>query len=51
MEDGSTFVYRNSFGGYWYYDENDPFNDGARAQSWSPALNETFRYGIDPIRG
>ena len=51
MEDGSTFVYRNSFGGYWHYDENDPFNNGARAQSWSPALNETFRYGIDQIRG
>ena len=50
-EDGSTFVYRNSFGGYWHYDENDPFNNGARAQSWSPALNETFRYGIDQIRG
>jgi len=50
-EDASTFVYRNSFGGYWYYDENDPFNNGARPQSWSPALNETFRYGIDPIRG
>jgi len=51
MEDGSTFVYRNSFGGQWHYDENDPFNNGARAQSWSPALNETFRYGIDQIRG
>ncbi|KAG6886030.1 hypothetical protein C0993_005214 [Termitomyces sp. T159_Od127] len=51
MDDGSTFTYRNSFGGYWYWDENDPFNNGARAQSWSPALNETFRYGIDKIRG
>lgn len=50
-EDGSTFVYRNSFGGYWYYDENDPFNNAARAQSWSPALNETFQYGTDQIRG
>jgi len=50
-EDGSTFTYSNSFGGYWYWDENDPFNNGARAQSWSPALNETFRYGIDKIRG
>ncbi|KAG6917780.1 hypothetical protein DXG01_001052 [Tephrocybe rancida] len=49
--DGSTFTYSNSFGGYWYWDENDPFNNGARAQSWSPALNETFRYGIDKIRG
>lgn len=51
MEDGTTFTYSNSFGGQWYWDENDPFNNGARAQSWSPALNETFRYGIDQIRG
>ncbi|KDQ11932.1 glycoside hydrolase family 5 protein [Botryobasidium botryosum FD-172 SS1] len=50
-EDGSTFTYHNSFGGYWVSDPNNPFNDGARAQSWSPALNETFRYGIDKIRG
>ncbi|KAI0082781.1 exo-beta-1,3-glucanase [Panus rudis PR-1116 ss-1] len=51
MEDGTTFVYSNPLGGYWYWDENDPFNNGARAQSFSPALNETFRYGIDQIRG
>jgi len=51
MEDGTTFVYRNTFGGYWVDDPNDPFNSGARPQSWSPALNETFRYGIDRIRG
>lgn len=51
MDDGSTFVYHNSFGGYWYYDPNDPFNNGARPQSWSPALNETFQYGVDQIRG
>ena len=51
MDDGTTFTYSNPFGGYWYWDEEDPFNNGARAQSWSPALNETFRYGIDKIRG
>ncbi|TFK55156.1 glycoside hydrolase [Heliocybe sulcata] len=50
-DDGSTFTYSNSFGGYWYWDENDPFNNGARPQSWSPALNETFNWGIDKIRG
>jgi glucan 1,3-beta-glucosidase len=50
-ESGETFKYSNSFGGYWYWDENDPFNNGARAQSWTPALNETFKYGIDKIRG
>lgn len=51
MEDGTTFIYRNPFGGRWYYDPNDPFNNGAQAQSWTPALNETFHYGIDKIRG
>ncbi|KAK0458473.1 exo-beta-1,3-glucanase [Desarmillaria tabescens] len=50
-EDGTQFTYSNSFGGYWYYDPNDPFNNGARPQSWSPALNETFNYGVDRIRG
>jgi len=51
MEDGTTFVYRNPFGGYWVDDPSNPFNNGARPQSWSPALNETFRYGVDRIRG
>ena len=51
MEGGTTFTYKNQFGGTWYWDDNDPFNNGARPQSWSPALNETFRYGIDKIRG
>jgi glucan 1,3-beta-glucosidase len=51
MDDGSTFTYSNKLGGYWYWDPNDPFNNGAKAQSWSPALNETFNYGIDRIRG
>jgi glucan 1,3-beta-glucosidase len=51
MEDGTKYTYQNPYGGYWYYDEEDPFNNGARAQSWTPALNETFNYGIDKIRG
>ena len=50
-DDGTQFTYSNSFGGYWYWDKNDPFNNGARAQSWTPALNETFQYGTDRIRG
>lgn len=50
-EDGSKFTYENKLGGYWYWDEDDVFNNGAKAQSWTPALNETFRYGIDKIRG
>lgn len=51
MDDGTTFTYQNSFGGYWYYNPNDPFNNAARPQSWSPALNETFQFGSDRIRG
>lgn len=51
MEDGTTFIYRNPFGGYWHYDPNDPYSGGGKAQSWSPAINETFNYGIDKIRG
>ncbi|KAK7035721.1 glycoside hydrolase [Favolaschia claudopus] len=50
-EDGSTFKYSNSFGGTWYWDVNDPFNNGARAQSWTSALNETFNFGVERIRG
>ncbi|KAI8998465.1 glycoside hydrolase [Trametes punicea] len=49
--DGSTFTYNNKFGGTWYYDPANPTTSGARAQSWTPALNETFDYGVDPIRG
>jgi glucan 1,3-beta-glucosidase len=50
-EDGTKFTYSNQFGGTWYWDENDPFNSGAKAQSWTPALNETFQYGTDRIYG
>jgi glucan 1,3-beta-glucosidase len=51
MEDGTTFTYHNPFGGYWYHDPNNPLANNARPQSWVPALNETFQYGTDRIRG
>jgi hypothetical protein len=51
MEDGTTFTYRNSFGGHWYYNPSDPFNNAAQAQSWTPPLNQTFKPGSDRIRG
>jgi len=50
-EDGTTFTYHNPFGGYWYQDPNNPIANSARSQSWVPALNETFKYGTDRIRG
>jgi len=49
--DGSTFVYINNFGGNWVDDPKDPYNNGARAQSFVPALNETWDYTVDQIRG
>jgi hypothetical protein len=48
---GNTFVYNNSFGGTWYHDPKDPFNLNAQAQSWSPPLNQSWRWGIDHVRG
>ncbi|KAI0636782.1 glycoside hydrolase [Trametes polyzona] len=51
MFDGSTFTYSNPHGGTWYYDPANPTVSGARAQSWTPALNETFKFGEDNIRG
>ncbi|KZV84050.1 glycoside hydrolase family 5 protein [Exidia glandulosa HHB12029] len=51
MEDGTTFTYKNSFDGFWVYDPNDPFNDTAQAQSYSPPLNQPWKYGTDRIRG
>ena len=51
MDDGTKFTYHNPFGGFWYYNPKDPLNNAAQAQSWTPALNETFNYGTDPIRG
>jgi glucan 1,3-beta-glucosidase len=51
MDDGSTFTYQNSFGGYWYYDPQDPFHNAAKPNSWTPALNETFKWGKDRVFG
>ncbi|TBU22967.1 glycoside hydrolase [Dichomitus squalens] len=50
-EDGSTFTYHNSFGGYWVADSTNPFDNGARANSWTPALNQTWTWGKDRING
>lgn len=51
LADGSTLTYHNSFGGSWYYDPSNPFANAARPQSWVPALNETWTFGKDQIRG
>lgn len=50
-EDGSTFVYHNTFGGFWVFDPANPLNDSARAQAHSPALNEPWKWGVDRVYG
>lgn len=56
--DGSTivsgntsFTYSNSFGGFWVYDPQGPFNDGARPNSWTPPLNTTWNWATDRVYG
>ena len=51
MEDGTKFTYNNKFGGYWVFDPANPTNNSARAQSFSPPLDQEFKYGVDQIRG
>ncbi|KAG8945354.1 hypothetical protein FRC04_000889 [Tulasnella sp. 424] len=50
-ENGTTFTYVNKFGGTWYDDPNDPYNNNAQAQSWTPPLNTSWDYENDLIRG
>ncbi|KAJ7182204.1 glycoside hydrolase family 5 protein [Mycena crocata] len=50
-DSGATFVYKNSFGGYWVSDPADPFANAARPNSWTPPLNESWNWGTDRIYG
>ncbi|KAG8807447.1 hypothetical protein FRC17_004454, partial [Serendipita sp. 399] len=50
-DDGTTFVYNNTFGGYWVYDPVNPLNESARAQADSPPLNQLWKWGDDQIYG
>ncbi|KAJ7185898.1 glycoside hydrolase [Mycena filopes] len=49
--DGDTFVYNNAFGGYWLADPSNPFASGAKPNSWTPALNESWTWGVDRVYG
>ncbi|KAI0073577.1 glycoside hydrolase [Panus rudis PR-1116 ss-1] len=50
-DDGSTFVYRNQFGGFWVSDPENPFNDNAQPNSWTPPLNTTWKWGEQRVFG
>ncbi|KAJ7284148.1 glycoside hydrolase family 5 protein [Mycena rebaudengoi] len=49
--DGSTFTYNNSFGGFWITDPENPFNNNAQPNSWTPPLNTSWKWGVDRIHG
>jgi len=51
FEDGTKMTYSNKFGGTWYWDPQEPFNNNAQAQSWTPPLNQSFKWGQDRIFG
>nr|VWP01326.1 Protein kinase domain-containing protein [Ganoderma boninense] len=51
MADGSSFKYTNRFGGFWVDDPRNPFNNSARAQSFTKSLDEAWDYSTDQIRG
>ncbi|KAF8651973.1 hypothetical protein AX16_004616 [Volvariella volvacea WC 439] len=53
MDDGSTFVYINEFGGEWADDPASPFAAGGRAQSWSPRVGggEEWDWSANIARG
>ncbi|KAF9450270.1 glycoside hydrolase family 5 protein [Macrolepiota fuliginosa MF-IS2] len=50
-ENGTSFTYRNSFGGYWVQDTANPFNNDARPNSWTPPLNTSWNWGVDRVYG
>ncbi|KAG8739546.1 hypothetical protein FRC10_005456 [Ceratobasidium sp. 414] len=50
-DDGMTFTYNNKLGGFWVFDPTNPFNNSAQAQSWTPPLNQPWKFGEDLIRG
>ncbi|KAG8955546.1 hypothetical protein FRC03_011098 [Tulasnella sp. 419] len=51
LENGTEFTYNNKFGGFWYFDPSDPFKSAAKAQSYTPGLNETWDYNTNRIFG
>ena len=51
MEDGTTFTYVNKLGGYWVSDPDNPWNNDARPNEWTPPLNTSWDYSRDRIFG
>ena len=50
MDDNTQFTYQNKFGGNWLFNAAQPFN-GGKANSWTPAINETWAWGTNEVQG
>jgi glucan 1,3-beta-glucosidase len=48
---GSTFQYNNTFGGFWVWDPANPFNNSAQCNSWTKPLTEKWDFVNDRIFG
>ncbi|TFK50792.1 glycoside hydrolase family 5 protein [Heliocybe sulcata] len=46
-----TFTYSNSYGGIWVADPNNPWNDNAYPNSWTPPINTTWDWSKDKVNG
>ncbi|KAF5311717.1 hypothetical protein D9611_009477 [Ephemerocybe angulata] len=52
LANGTTFTYNNDFGGDWYADPKKPFDNGGKAQSWSPRIGaEEWKWGEHMVHG
>ena len=47
IRDGSTFIYNNTFGGFW---ASTPFDDSARVRNDTPPLSEQWDFSTDLIQ-
>jgi glucan 1,3-beta-glucosidase len=48
---GTTFTYKNSFGGFWVDDPENPWNNSAQCNSWTKPLTEKWDFVNDKIYG
>lgn len=52
MDNGTTFIYTNNFGGDWAFDPKNPFAPGGRPQNYTPRVGQdAWVWGQDIVRG
>ncbi|PPR07127.1 hypothetical protein CVT24_010477 [Panaeolus cyanescens] len=48
---GTLYTYRNQFGGIWVDDPDNPYDDSAYPNSWTPPLNQSWDYERNRMYG